>query len=153
MSLSDDIALLSGAPLLSLLDPEALRLLAFASDRRALEPGEVLFRRGETADGGYVVAAGALALDAGRGEPPFSAGPGTLIGRTALFVPARRPATATALAPSGVLHVSQSLMGRMLREFPDAALRLREALADDLATTAADLGRVRARLLAIDGEG
>jgi hypothetical protein len=44
-------------------------------------------------------------------------------------------------------------MGRMLREFPDAALRLREALADDLAATAADLGRVRARLLAIGGDG
>jgi CRP-like cAMP-binding protein len=150
MSLVDDITLLSRAPMLSHLDGEALRLLAFAADRRELEPGEVLFYRGDPADGGYVVAQGALALDTGTGEPVFTAGPGALVGRTALFTPLRRPATATATARTGVLHVSSSLMRRMLAEFPAAALRMHAEAMEELAATQAGLARVRERLLAMD---
>jgi len=152
MGLADDIRLLSSAPLLSLLEPEALRLLAFAADRRALEAGERLFAKGDPADGGYVVAQGTLALDPGDGEPVFTAGPGALVGRNALFAPGRRPATATAATPAGVLHISASLMRRMLAEFPDAPVRLRGAIAEDLAATMAALEGVRARLTAIDGK-
>jgi CRP-like cAMP-binding protein len=150
MSLVDDITLLSRAPMLSHLDGEALRLLAFAADQRRLEAGEVLFRRGDLADGGYVVAQGALALDTGKGGPVFTAGPGALIGRTALFTTLRRPATATATAPTSVLHVSASLMRRMLEEFPAAAASMHAEAVEDLAATRTGLARVRERLLTID---
>ena len=39
MSLENDIAILSRAPLFHLLDRDALRLLAFASENRELEEG------------------------------------------------------------------------------------------------------------------
>ncbi len=153
MGLGEDIRLLGQAPLLTYLEPDALRLLAFAAGRRSLKAGEVLFRRGDPADGGYVVAAGAVALDPGRGEPVFTAGPGALIGQAALFAALTRPATATAAAPSQVLHISASLMRRMLEEFPAAATQMRAALAEELAGTIGSLERVRARLAAIDGGG
>ena len=62
MALEDDIATLAGAPLFHLLERDALRLVAFAAETRALRAGDVLFRRGDRSDGGHVVARGAIAL-------------------------------------------------------------------------------------------
>jgi CRP-like cAMP-binding protein len=148
MALEDDIATLARAPLLDLMERDALRLLAFAGEQRGLRQGEVLFRKGEPSDGGYVVMRGTIVLDAGS-APAFSAERSTLIARTALFVPITRPATATAREPSGVLRIAPALMRRVLEEFPGAAEAVREAVAADLSTFARDLERVRRRLDAI----
>ena len=51
MALDDDIALLARQPLLSLMERDALRLLAFAAESRILRAGDVLFRAGEPSDG------------------------------------------------------------------------------------------------------
>ncbi len=151
MSLEDDIAVLSRAPLFHLLDRDALRLLAFASENRELEEGEVLFQRGETSDGAYVVSRGTLALEGeGANAAPFVATPGALLGQSALFAAIDRPATATAREASEVIKISPAVMRRMLREFPGAAQAMREALAEDLAELTEALERVRQRLLAID---
>jgi CRP-like cAMP-binding protein len=154
MALNDDIEVLGQAPLFHLLDRDALRLLAFAADHRSLRAGDVLFRKGDRSDGGYVVARGAVALDAAEdgSSPAFIAGPGALIGQTALFARLARPATATAREPSAVLRITPSLMRRVLEEFPSAAAAIEQALADDLAQLTDGLDRVRDLLLAIDGE-
>jgi CRP-like cAMP-binding protein len=151
MSLEDDIAVLSRAPLFSLMEREALRLLAFAAETRNLRAGDMLFRRGDRSDGGYVVARGAIALDGKDDGSPadFIAEPGSLIGQTALFVRMPRPATATAQAPSALIRVSPTLMRRVLEEFPSAAAAIHQALATDLTILAGGLERVRRRLLAI----
>jgi CRP-like cAMP-binding protein len=153
MALDDDMAVLSGAPLFGLLGPDALRLLSFAAEHRALKAGDILFRKGDRSDGGYVVSYGAIALDAREDGAPaaFVAGPSALIGQTALFVRQRRPATAVAREASGVIRVSPTLMRRVLQEFPDAALAIHEALALELSAFAGGLERVRQQLLALDG--
>src|SRR5918912_821902 len=111
MALDDDIATLSRAPLFHLMEPEALRLLAFAGEHRALRAGDVLFRKGDKADGGFVVTKGAIAVDAEAGAEPFVAERGALVGQTALFSRGgERPATATARVPSAVLRISPTLM-------------------------------------------
>jgi CRP-like cAMP-binding protein len=155
MALEDDIATLSRAPLFGLLDRDALRLVAFAAENRILRAGDVLFRKGDRSDGGYVVSRGAIALDARDDGSPatYVAGPSAVIGQAALFTRIARPATAAAREPSTVIRISPSLMRRVLEEFPDAALAMREALAGDLLRLAAGLDGVRRRLLAIDGEG
>lgn len=145
MALQRDMDVLAGAPLFSLLDGPAQRLLAFAAETRVLQDGEVLFRKGERSDGGYVVMDGAVALDAGDGSPAFLAEPGAVIGRTALFVPTTRPATATATARSAVMRVSQRLMRRVLEEFPSAAAALHHAQAAEIASLTDGLERVRER--------
>ena len=154
MALEDDIATLSGAPLFGLLDRDALRLVAFAAENRVLRAGDVLFRRGDRSDGGYVVSRGAIALDARDDGAPaaFIAGPGALIGQAALFARIARPATATAREPSTVIRISPSLMRRVLEEFPHAAVAMRDAMATELERLAEGLEGVRRRLLAIDGE-
>jgi CRP-like cAMP-binding protein len=152
MALEDDIEILSRAPLFCLLDRDALRLVAFASENRILRAGDMLFRKGDRSDGGYVVSRGAIALDANDDGSPaaFIAGPGALIGQAALFTRVVRPATAMAREPSTVIRVTPSLVRRVLEEFPDAAAAMHQAMADELARLTDSLERVRQKLIAID---
>ena len=150
MALDNDIGLLARAPLFSLLGQEPLRLLAFAAETRVLQEGDILFRKGDRSDGGYVVTEGAIALDPGDGSPVFLAERGALIGRTALFVRMTRPATATARTRSAAMRISPTLMRRVLEEFPSAAQALHTTLAGEMAVLTDSLERIRARLLAID---
>jgi CRP-like cAMP-binding protein len=154
MALDDDIATLSRAPLFNLLDRDALRLVAFAAENRVLRAGDMLFRKGDRSDGGYVVSRGAIALDADDDGSPamFVAGPASLIGQTALFTRIPRPATATAREASTVIRISPSLMRRVLEEFPGAAEAMRHALVEELGQLSRGLEQVRKQLLAIDGE-
>jgi CRP-like cAMP-binding protein len=154
MALDDDIATLSRAPLFNLLDRDALRLVAFAAENRVLRAGDMLFRKGDRSDGGYVVGRGAIALDADDDGSPatFVAGPASLIGQTALFTRIPRPATATAREASTVIRISPSLMRRVLEEFPGAAEAMRHAMVEELGQLSRGLDQVRKQLLAIDGE-
>jgi CRP-like cAMP-binding protein len=154
MALEDDIAMLGRASLFNLLDRDALRLVAFAAESRVLRAGDVLFRKGDRSDGGYVVSRGAVALDARDDGSPatFIAGPGALIGQAALFTRIVRAATATAREPSTVMRVSPSLMRRVLEEFPSAAAAMQDAMAEDLNHLTRGLEQVRRQLLAIDGK-
>jgi CRP-like cAMP-binding protein len=154
MALDDTIGLFQQAPIVGLFEREALRLLAFSAEPRRLRAGEILFRQGDRSDGGYVVSAGRIGISArttseGGGVPDVVAGPGALIGRVALFVRTKRPATATALAPSEVLRISPTLLRRVLTEFPTAAEGMRDAIAEELLEMSADLERVRSRMLNI----
>ena len=153
MALDDDIAILSQAPLFNLLEKDALRLVAFASETRSYREGDVLFKKGDRSDGGYVVTRGAIALDAAEDGSPaaFVAGPGALVGQAALFARIERRATATAQEPSTIVRVTPSLMRRVLEEFPDAAAAIHEAMAEELTLLTEGLERVRQQLLAIDG--
>jgi CRP-like cAMP-binding protein len=154
MALDDDIAVLSQAPLFNLLERDALRLVAFASENRTYREGDVLFKKGDRSDGGYVVSRGAIALDASDDGSPeaFLAGPGSLIGQAALFARIERRATATAREPSAIIRVTPSLMRRVLEEFPDAAAAIQDAMAEELTRLTEGLERVRQQLIAIDGE-
>lgn len=145
MSLDDDIAMLAQAPLLGLLERDALRLLAFAADKRRLRQGDVLFRKGDRSDAGYIVTEGEIGLDTGCGKPVMVARRGDLIGQTALFIRAHRPATATARAPSVVLRLSVSLIRRVLEEYPDVAAAMHAALAEELGAFNQELSRLGTR--------
>lgn len=145
MSLEDDIAMLSGAPLLSLLDHDALRLVAFAADKRRLRQGDVLFRKGDRADAGFVVVEGEIGLDTAGGKPLVVAKAGDLIGQTALFVRGDRHATATAREPSAVLRISVNLMRRVLEEYPQFAAAMYASIAEELGDLNAELARVGQR--------
>lgn len=127
MTLDDDIENLGRIPLFATFEPAALRMLAFSAETRLLHPGDVLFRRGETSDCGFILTMGAIGLDPGDGSPPESTlAPWTLIGETALVTPTRRPATAVAKEPSTVLRVGRALFLRIVEQHPATAARARE---------------------------
>jgi len=142
MALETKISILTSAPLFSLLDRPLLQLLAFAAEPHLLQQGDILFRKGDPSDGGYVVAQGAITLDAGDGSPMFVAEPGAVVGYTALFISTVHPATATAQARSAVLRITPTLMHYLLGQFPSAAVALHNVLAADVLSFADRLEQV-----------
>jgi len=148
MSLEDDIRFLQRVPTLGILGEAALRILAIGAESLRIEPGEVLFRAGETADSGYVVHQGALALRPTEpaNAPDVEVGPGALLGELALLTEMRRPATAFALGPAILIRIPRSLFRKILESYPDAAVRLRDHLAARAEETAREFGRIGAAL-------
>ncbi len=134
MRLDDVIEMLRAIPLFQPVDPEALRLLAFSAVRRQLRPGDILFRRGELAEGGCLVISGEIVLDrSDDGAPsPHVFGPGTLIGQLAMFAPLNRPATAIARDAAAVLMFSRELMLKVLDAHPESAATLRNTLTEQV---------------------
>lgn len=152
MALEDTIALLGRAPIFGLMGADALRIIAFSADTRRLRAGEVLFRRGERSDGGYVVMSGLIAASQRPGdESDVLLGPGSLVGRIALFVRMQRPASAAAREDSSLMRISPTLMRRVLQEFPLAAASIRAAIADDLAELSEGLDEVNEMMERIEG--
>ena len=145
MGLDDNIGRLASNPAFAMIEPEALRLLAFSGDTLILRAGDVLFRRDEISNGGFVVLTGSVALDtSGHGASTARiVRPPGLIGEYALLTETRRPATAIAREPSTVLRISRPLFLRILQEFPESAERLRQSLSERLGQFIGDLGSVR----------
>lgn len=152
MALEDTITVLGRAPIFGLMGADALRIIAFSADTRRLRAGEVLFRRGERSDGGYVVMSGLVAASRRPGEEADAVllGPGSLVGRIALFVRMQRPASATARDASSLMRISPTLMRRVLQEFPLAASSIRAAIADELADLSEGLDEVQQMLERIE---
>ncbi len=148
MTIEDDIAYLERIPLLRQLGSGALRILAIGVESYDLQPGQILFAAGDSADGAYIIQRGSVSLKPERpGEPEVIAGPGTLLGESALLAETRRPATATARESSTVMRISRSMFLRMLEGYPDAAHRLREMMASRADQWAREMENVRATLL------
>jgi CRP-like cAMP-binding protein len=145
MAIDDDITFLERVPTLSLLGRQALRILAIGAETRYIHSGEVLFKRGDDADGAYVIQDGRFKLSSNDGNE-LTVGPCTLLGEVALFSETRRPATARALEPSTVLRIPRFLFVRMLDSFPEAARKLREILAARLDQATREISNVRAVL-------
>jgi CRP-like cAMP-binding protein len=147
MSLETDISLLARVRPLSLLDRDALRLLAFSGDKRRLRSGDVLFRKGESSYGGAVVMSGEFALDEDEnGVPRRVARAGALIGEVALLVATQHAADAVARADSEALMITRHLFKRVLEEFPQNAAAIHHAYASDLRNLSSQTARVRQKL-------
>jgi CRP-like cAMP-binding protein len=147
MTIENDIAYLERIPLLRRLGAGALRILAIGVESYDVQPGQVLFTAGDAADGAYIIQLGSFSLKPEmKGEPEVIAGPGTLLGESALLTETKRPATATACEGSTVMRISRSMFLRMLEGYPDAALRLRDLIASRSNQWTREMENVRAAL-------
>jgi CRP-like cAMP-binding protein len=108
-----------------------------------LESGQVLFTAGDAADCAYAIQEGSFALKPEHGDDKIIAGPGTLLGESALLAETLRPATATAREPAAVLRISRTMFRKMLEGYPEAAHRLRELIAERADQWARDMENVR----------
>ncbi len=156
MALDDDIALFRQVPTLALLGDEALRILAIGAESQVVPSGTVLFYAGEPGNAGYVIHDGAMRLLPGTqrdGDSERTLGPGALIGELALITGNARPATAIALEETMVIRIPRTLFLKVLEGYPDAALALRDVIAQRVEHVTRDLTPVRARLaLGLDDE-
>ncbi len=128
------------------LEPEAQRLIAFASETKILRAGDILFRRGEKSDCGFIIKTGSIALDASDTGAPVKQvlGPRSLIGETALLTETERPMTAVAREPTTVMRVPRTLFHRVLREFPKSAQIIRGRLMGRLSGLMSELEQMSA---------
>jgi CRP-like cAMP-binding protein len=153
MTLERDIEILTGVPFLADVPAEPLRLVAFSAERRELGPGDVLFRAGDTAEGGFLVMAGRIDLledRDGTRRVVVQAGPGMLIGEMALLVETERPATAVAGQRSVVHLIRRSTFRRVLEEYPAVTLTLQQRVLDRLASLDPAIESIARRLEALD---
>ena len=68
---------------------------------------------------------------------------GALIGEFALLTETKRPVTAVAREPSSVVRIPRQLFLKTLEGYPDAALRMRDAIAARVSRTTGEFARVR----------
>lgn len=146
MSIEDDIAFLERVPALRLLGRDALRILAIGSESRYVHEGATLFGEGDDADCAFVVQEGSFDL-VSRGGAAAVAGPNMLIGEVALITESRRPLSAVAREPATVVRITRQLFLKMLEGYPDAAVRMRDALAKRASDSVRDFARVRGALV------
>lgn len=149
MSLDQDIALLARVSLFQGFTPEQLRLIAFGSERERLPAGAALYREGETASGGYVVASGQIDLMIMKGAREIaieSCNAGGLVGEMALIASNRRSTDAVARTDSEVLYIPRALFHRMLREYPETAAFLHGRIAQTVRRLMKQIEDVNARI-------
>ena len=141
MALEDDIRDMARLPIFQEMEPEALRLLAFSAETKILRKGDVLFRRGEISDSGFLVLSGSFVIDAPgkRDSADLLIAPYSLIGEMALLTATERPATVTAREPSTVLKMTRAVFHRVLKEHPKSAVRVRASLEARLSRFTGDL--------------
>jgi CRP/FNR family cyclic AMP-dependent transcriptional regulator len=145
MRSADVVELLAGVPVFETLERIDLERIAQLAVPRAFEPGEVVFREGDSSDTCYVVREGrARAVRthrAGRTITLATFGPGDIFGELALFEDERRSATVEAVLRTTVVGVLGPDMRRLMNEHAEIAARLVIALGRRLRETNERLSR------------
>ena len=156
-------------PVFSTLERVDLERIAQLAVPREFDPGEVVFREGDSSDTCYVVRDGrARAVRtsrAGRTITLATFGPGDIFGELALFEDERRSATVEAVQRTSVVGVLGPDMRRLMTEHAEISSRLVIALGRRLRETNERLSRqsfqtvqsrvavVLSQLVAQEGDG
>lgn len=127
------------APLFAALDDDAAGTLLAQMTPSRMERGDELFHEGDPGDKLYVIAEGKIKLGRtssdGRENLLALLGPGEMFGELSLFDPGPRTATATAVAETQLLALTNEQLRTVLNEHPSAAMTLLAALARRLRRT------------------
>ena len=147
VTLDTDVARLARVRPFSLMPREAVQLIAFSSVRQRLRAGEPLFSAGEAGDAGYFVQSGAILLEDRRASSGTArrAAAGALIGESALYAPAVRRVDAQAVEDTVLTRIPRETFRRVLAEFPEAAGKVRAAVAERTRALVEGLDSARAR--------
>lgn len=132
MRSAEVVELLTRVPVFSTLVPADLERIAELAVPREFEPGQVVFREGDSSDTCYIVRCGrARAVrehSDGRIITLATFGPGDIFGELAMFEDERRSATVEAIEPTAAVAVLGPDMRRLMNEHPGIATRLVIAL-------------------------
>ena len=161
MRSAEVVELLAHVPVFSTLHPGDLQRISELAVPREFEPGQVVFREGDSSDTCYIVRSGrARAMrehSDGRVITLATFGPGDIFGELAMFEDERRSATVEAIEPTAVVAVLGPDMRRLMVEHPEISTRLVIALGRRLRETNERLSRqsfqtVQSRVAAVLAE-
>jgi CRP/FNR family transcriptional regulator len=132
MRSAEVVELLARVPVFSTLHSADLERISELAVPREFEPGQVVFREGDSSDTCYIVRCGrARAVrehSDGRTITLATFGPGDIFGELAMFEDERRSATVEAVEPTAAVAVLGPDMRRLMTEHPGIATRLVIAL-------------------------
>jgi CRP/FNR family transcriptional regulator len=132
MRSADVVELLGRVPVFSTLVESDLERISEAAVPRHFEPGEVVFREGDSSDTCYIVRDGLTRAIREHGDGRVitlaTFGPGEIFGELAMFEDERRSATVEATEPTDVVAVLGPDMRRLMVEHPEISTRLVIAL-------------------------
>src|SRR3954451_16803216 len=132
----DTARLLARVPLFADLSERDLAELAQVAVPRSYEPGQAVFREGDTGDTCYVVREGCLRVTRrhsdGRVITLAEVRPGEMFGELAMFGGETRSASVEALEPTRALAILSGDLRRLLAQHPEIAVKMLEGLADRL---------------------
>lgn len=132
MRSAEVVELLARVPVFSTLRPADLQRISELAVPREFEPGQVVFREGDSSDTCYIVRSGrARAVrehSDGRVITLATFGPGDIFGELAMFEDELRSATVEAVEPTAAVAVLGPDMRRLMSEHPGIATRLVIAL-------------------------
>jgi CRP-like cAMP-binding protein len=139
------VVLLRRIPVFAGLSDEDLAAVAAVSVARRLGTGTVVFREGDRGDTCYVVRSGvARAIREhpdGRSITLAHFGTGDIFGELAMFDDEPRSATVDTIEPTEVIAIPGRDVQRLMREYPEIAVKLSTALAVRLRATNERLAR------------
>lgn len=128
----DVVELLGRVPVFSTLELADLQRIAEVAVPRTFEPGQAVFREGDSSDTCYVVQDGhARAIRThsdGRTITLATFGPGDIFGELAMFEDELRSATVEAIETTSVVGVLGPDMRRLMSQHPSISMRLVIAL-------------------------
>ena len=146
MSLDKAVEAMVMTPIFKGVDPKRLRLLAFMSESLTYRDGETLFDQGEEGDSAFVVIEGEADVIIDTGEAKITVatiGAKQIFGEMAVLADVPRTAAIVAKGDLSVLRIERDPFLKLLREFPDVALRVMRFLALRLESTTQDLVKAR----------
>lgn len=145
MTLDDDIRIIASAQLFDALKPEQLRLLAFGAERLRFNAGRTVYRDGDRADCGFVIASGQINLFKsidGEDQVIKTVEQGNILGEMALLTETQRLTGAIADTDSEVIRINRALFTRMLSEYPETAAAIHAELSERLKEFVAQISRL-----------
>lgn len=145
MTLDDDIRTIASAQIFDALKPEQLRLLAFGAERLRFNAGRTIYREGDRADCGFVIASGQISLYKtfdGQDHIIKSIPPGSVLGEMAMLTQTSRLTGAIADTDSEVIRINRALFTRMLSEYPETAATIHAELASRLKDFIAEIAKL-----------
>lgn len=136
MTIQNHVDALQRTAIFGAASPDALKALAASARERRLSRGEILFTRGDQAEGLYVVVSGSIRAFResrdGREQTMHVETAGATLAEVAVFDHGSYPSTTMAEEETTVLFIHRKVVLDFLRKNPDAALAALKVLASRL---------------------
>ena len=148
MDLNQETLQLCGVPLFRRIDAAKLRRLAFTSERFEYMPGEVICEQGDEGDGAFVLLSGTAEVMVHVGAQKdlirvSELGPNAIVGEMATLTSLPRSATVRALTTVEALRIPREALLDLVNNNPSAMIEVVRVMAERLAATTDELGRLR----------
>jgi CRP/FNR family transcriptional regulator, cyclic AMP receptor protein len=140
--IKNEVEILRKVPLFAGIEPSKLKLLAFTSDVVTYRPGQVLFKRGDSADFALIIIDGDADVTVPTENGDFKVAAmdkGDFVGEIAILCDTTRSATVTADTELKTLRIRRESFFELLHQFPEMAIEMARMMAERLVHTTSEL--------------